>query len=158
MKAVVLVVVLAAALLVVPAAGAKGLSPLRVCGASGCTAIEADPFVIVYPVAVRPQPPTSPYYRIDYRNTGAPWDYFVPGRNVVGRVQPRLRRWFGVEQAASDAIRAAIRGLDPFPAPVSWDAPPDRPADASRSLATASLLIVLAGAMVAAGTFRRRQA
>ena len=127
MRAAAFAIVLAAVLVLAPAASAKGSVPSRVCGESACVAIANDPdlMVTLYSDAARPQPARLPYYRLDYhRAPGIPSRYFVPARNLVGQTHAG-GRWFRLEGPALAAIEAAIRGLEPFPAPGSWAAPHD---------------------------------
>jgi hypothetical protein len=145
-------IVLAAGLVAAPAAGAKGLSPARACGETGCASIEddSDLMVVFYAHNARPQPPTLPYYRLDYRNAGAPSHYFVPARNLVGQMHAG-GRWFSLHGPPLDAIRAAITSLPPFPAQESWAVrSPERAETTSHTLVAALLLIALAvGAVLA---------
>jgi hypothetical protein len=154
MKAAGLAIVLAAALVAAPISSAKGGAPDRICGESACVPIEDYPHVMVvlYAGAARSQPPTLPFYRIHYPAPGVPPHTFVPARNLVGAEYSGGRRWFNLDQPALGAIWAAIRGLEPFPAPDSWATTSSRAQDENRmrSLGAAVLLIALAGAAVAA--------
>jgi hypothetical protein len=157
MRVLALAIALMIAVVVVPVAGAKGLVPQRVCGKSECGTVEDETrsTVAFYAEMAHPEPPTVPYYRIDYRNQGAPSSYFEPTR---GLVWAPTQRWFRLDGPVLDALRRAVRELEPFPALERWAAPGDAPADhGSHSLPAASLLIVLAAGMAAIGTFRRRQ-
>jgi hypothetical protein len=135
--------------------------PHRVCGESACAAVENDPsaVVVLYARAARSQPPPLPYFRVYYRGSGAPAHYFVPAHNVVASTDSRDRRWFQIDGAPLDAIRAAIHDLEPFAAPEAWPVGRDSAATPLRSLGTASLLIALTGAVLALrryGTRSRR--
>src|SRR5688572_25136599 len=123
MKATALAIALAAALGLASAAAAKGLTLARVCGASGCVTIEEDDLMVtLYAGAVQREPPRLPYYRLEHRGPAAPSLHFVPAKNLAGPMPPGGRRWFSLNATENgvSAIRAAIRGLEPFPAPESW--------------------------------------
>jgi hypothetical protein len=160
MRAIAVMIAMAVALLVAPAGSAKGSAPERVCGESGCVRIEDYPrvMVVLYRGAARPQPPRSPFYLIHYRAPGVPPHYFVPARNLVGADFSGARRWFSLDEPALGAIRAAIRGLDPFRAPESWAIGSRNQADSpARTLSAALLLIALATGAVFALHYRNEQ-
>jgi hypothetical protein len=148
-------VVLAVGLVAAPGAGAKGLSPHRVCGESACASIKDDPdlMVVFYAHTARPQPPTLPYYRLDYRNAGAPSHYFVPTHNLVGQMHAG-GGWFSLHGPPIDAIRAAIRTLAPFRAPEAWAVSSPKRAETTAQTAIAALVLVaLAAGAVGARRF-----
>lgn len=152
MRASAVAIVLAAGLVAAPAAGAKGLSPARVCGETGCASIEddSDVMVVFYAHNARPQPPRLPYYRLDYRNAGAPSHYFVPARNLVGQMHAG-GRWFSLHGPPLDGIRAAITRLAPFPAQESWAvrSPERAETTAQTPLAVLVLIALAVGAVLA---------
>jgi hypothetical protein len=151
MRRAALAILFGAALVAAPAASGKGSVPERVCGESGCVAVDDSPHVMVslYAGAARPQPPTLPFYRIHYAAPGVPPHYFVPARNLIGAGFSGARRWFRLDEPALGAIRAAIRGLEPFPAPESWAMRSRLRAESgSRGLGAALLLVVVAGGAV----------
>jgi hypothetical protein len=74
-------------------------------------------------------------------------------------VHARGQQWFSLDVAALDTIRAAIRGLEPFPAPDSWVTAGngDRTPSRYQLLSAAVLLVAMAAAAVVArryGTLR----
>jgi hypothetical protein len=161
MPAIALTTAMAVALVVAPAASAKGSPPERVCGESGCVRIEDFPrvMVVLYRGAARPEPPRLPFYLIHYRAPGVPPHYFVPARNLIGAEFSGERRWFRLDEPALGAIRAAIRGLDPFRAPEFWVIGSRDEADSpARTLSAALLLIALATGAVAALHYRNERA
>lgn len=150
MRAAAVAIVLAAGLVAAPPAGAKGLSPDRVCGGSACASIKDDPdlMVVLYAHAARPKPPALPYYRLDYRNAGAPSHYFVPARNLVGQMHAG-GHWFSLHGPSLDAIRMATSRLTPFPAPQSWAVrAPERAETTAQTGVALLLLVALAGGAV----------
>jgi hypothetical protein len=152
MRAAALVIALGSVLTVTPSATAKGLALDRVCGESGCVTIEEDDLMVtLYIGAVQPEPPRLPYYRLDHRGPAVPSLHFVPARNLAGPMPPGGRRWFSLDATTVSAIRAAIRGLDPFPPPASWAIRSRGHAESrTRTLGAAVLLIALAvGAVLA---------
>jgi hypothetical protein len=160
MRAIALTTAMAVALVAAPAASAKGSAPERVCGESGCVRIQDYPRVVLvlYRGAARPQPPRLPFYLIHYRAPGVPPHYFVPALNLVGADFSGGRRWFRLEEPALGAIRAAIRGLDPFRAPESWAIRSrDRADSPTRKLSAALLLIALATCAVVALHYRNER-
>lgn len=160
MRATVIAIALAAALGLAPAAAAKGRALDRVCGVSGCVTVEEDDLMVtLYVGAVQPEPPTLPYYRFGHRGEAAPSLYFVPARNLAGPMPPGSRRWFSLNPTESGvrAIRAAIRGLDPFPAPESWAIETRDAESPARGLPAALVLFALAaGAVLALRWWNRR--
>jgi hypothetical protein len=154
MKATAALIVLAAAL--APAAAAKGLAVSRVCGVSGCVTFQQnDLMVTLYVGAAQPEPPVLPYYRLHHRGAAAAPLYFVPAENLAGS-----RRWFRLNRMENGvrAIRAAIRGLDPFPAPDSWAIrSPDRAESPAGSVTAALLISVLAAGAVLGLRYRNQR-
>jgi hypothetical protein len=138
-RAVFILFVLAASLLVVPGASAQtpggGLLVVRVCGANGCKPIFNGVF-LVEPSAAAAEatgaPPIGPFYVLEPSNYRAKDQtdeasgpttpaFFVPGAGVL-RARPDAgqlaqQEWIELPDATESTLRAQLRGLQPFPAP-----------------------------------------
>jgi hypothetical protein len=127
----------AATLLLAPAsAHAKSISSLKLCGPNSCATID-DPTAIQRwsesngfdPVGT---PPPAPYYRLDTTIAGAPGETFdngktsmtwsqwwVPSAGALRGTDESNEAVWSRQSGRSNAIfAAAVRHVDPFPAPV----------------------------------------
>jgi hypothetical protein len=138
-RAVLLVLSLAASLVVAPVAAAQapggGLLITRVCGSNGCKSIFNGLF-LVEPNGVAAEtttpPPIGPFYVLEPSNFRAAEQvegslrpttsaFFVPAQGVL-RARPDLsqfnqQEWIRLSDSKESALRASLRGLEPFSAP-----------------------------------------
>ena len=138
-RAVFILFVVAATLAVAPSVTAQtpggGLLVVRACGANGCKAIFNGLF-LVDPNAAAAEatgaPPVGPFYVLEPSNYRAKEQteeasgpttpaFFVPGAAVV-RARPDAgqlteQEWIRLPDAKRAALMAALRGVEPFPAP-----------------------------------------
>ena len=147
-----------AALLVLAApAAAKEVTRADICGASGCKAITDRDELRSLPTGgekTAPAPPTAEYYTVTFSiEHGDRRDlltrYYVPGSSLLAANLefPQLT-WFPVSGAAADAIRDAVDGIEPFPAPKRWPSGVETPS----RIATASVAPNDGGSGVSART------
>lgn len=132
MRVILSVLLVAAALGLAGAAGAKGLPPERACGDSACFLLNGEDHssaIVIDGNAARPAPPVAGYYRLDYSTDGSgpPYDFshlFIPSQNLIARDTEAAGRvrWFALYGAGLDHLREAISELEPFPAPERWPA------------------------------------
>jgi hypothetical protein len=129
-RALLVALVVATALLVLPAASAKDFQPgdLRLCNAKRCVAIVnravlkklAEFYYGSYPLTTRHRPQHgAPYYQLRFRNgyvTGIVGtqrlDRFLSNGVNLGRFAPR--RWYAVPRGASAELRRLAVGLRPL--------------------------------------------
>ena len=145
MKPVLALVACCTALLVLAApAAAKEVTKVEICGASRCTTITDSDELRLLPTggeATAEQPPPAGYYTVTFTvDHGAETNpitmYYAPAPNLLaGNPEfPGSLTWFGVYGPATDVIRDAVDGIDPFPAPKRWPSeirPPARTPAAS---------------------------
>ena len=113
------------ALLVAPtAAGHGGLVVTRICGASECVRLEAGLELVHHdgpPVSPAESATAGEYYVLEPSNAPPPPAFFVPAAGVVrGRPDPDGfgdPAWFRLPADTDAALRAIVRGVDPFPPP-----------------------------------------
>jgi hypothetical protein len=123
-KILMLFVVVLAALMAAPAAGAKGLPPTQICGATECVQLDRSPkstFVLDYN-ATRPAPPVTGYYTVEYAEPGMGKHLFVPnGRRLAEKTGGgRALQWYALYGIGPERLVKAVRGLEPFPPPERW--------------------------------------
>jgi hypothetical protein len=139
MKRAVLLVVALAAAVGAPAASAQnpggGLLVIRVCGSNGCKSIFNGLFIVAAnspKAAATGAPPVGPFYVLEPSNYKAAEQveesfgpttpaFFVPGQGVV-RARPDAgqltqQAWIRIPEGREAKLRAALRGLEPFPPP-----------------------------------------
>ncbi len=133
MKAVLYLLIAAAALSLAGTAGAKGMAPERVCGESTCVRLDGPSppaaVIVIDGNAAQAAPAVGDYYRLDYSidGSGPPYDFshfFVPSKNLIGvdtEAAGRVR-WFALYGGELDRLREATSELEPFQAPERWPA------------------------------------
>jgi hypothetical protein len=101
-------------------AQAKGLIPARICGESGCVAVENQRGTVVTlaqgSVSV---PPPAPFVRIEYEVAGAGPHYLLPSTGYLAEAGGGA--WYRLEPRALPAVRRAARDVKPYEAPREWD-------------------------------------
>jgi hypothetical protein len=138
-QAVLLVLALAVGLVAAPAGAAQnpggGLLITRACGSNGCTSIFNGLFLVPAngPTArTTGAPPLGPFYVLEPSNYAVEEQveesvgpttpaFFVPGQGVV-RARPDAgqltqQAWIRLSASRLAELRAALRGLQPFPPP-----------------------------------------
>jgi hypothetical protein len=137
-KRLIVLAAAAAALLAVAApANAKNISELALCGPGGCAKITDPSLIATWAEGPAPQSagpaPIGAFYRFDVTVTGAPGEKFDDGKTsmtwsewyvprphsalIRGTDESDLAAWTRVQPKLYDAFSAALRGVDPYPAP-----------------------------------------
>lgn len=125
------VVALLVALVLAPEAAAKGDVAVALCGASGCAQVAADAparSALAWPhLESVPPPPVGDFFRLRFAvRGGAPRvGYYVPDAGLLALVDggglrtgvEGVATWTRVPPAGAAALRRALEGLEPFPAP-----------------------------------------
>lgn len=118
MKVLVLVLGALAALTFAAAAGAKGLPPSQICGATECIQLDRSPesAIILDHDATTSAPPVSGYYRFAYAAPGIGPHLFVPSgsRLAVETAGGRALQWYALYGTGPERLRQVIRGLEPL--------------------------------------------
>ena len=124
------------ALAVAPVAGAKGrgMARYQLCGATACAPIDGGPesVLVLDSNAARPAPPSSDFYRVVFAEDRASVYYAIPDRELVGAAvnADGTLAWYSLHGTeVAKRLRAATRGLTPYPRRESWtepSAPSDR--------------------------------
>jgi hypothetical protein len=113
-----------AALIAAPAAGAKGLPPTQICGATECLQLDGSPesAIVLDYSARRPAPPVTGYYTVEYAEPGMGKHLFVPnGRRLAEKTGGgRAMQWYALYGTGPERLVKAVRGLEPFPPPERW--------------------------------------
>lgn len=124
MKVLVPVLGALAALTFAAAAGAKGLPPSQICGATECVQLDRSPesAIILDHDATTPAPPVSGYYRVAYAAPGIGPHLFAPrgSRLAVETAGGRALQWYALYGTGPQRLREAIRELKPFAPPARW--------------------------------------
>lgn len=108
-----------AALLLAPAAAAKQIVALQVCGAHGCVDVDAPPGLHGYPGAtggVSVTPPAAPFHEVKVSMDGDHWAtlWYVPSRRLFAVSDPTgAVRWGPSSQRVDLLIEAAAEGVVP---------------------------------------------
>ncbi len=124
MKNVFLFVGALAALTATPAAGAKGLPPTRICGATECVQLDRSPesVIVLDYNARRPAPPVTGYYTVEYAAMGMGKHLFVPDGSRLAEETGggRALQWYALYGTGPEQLLRAVRRLEPFPPPETW--------------------------------------
>lgn len=124
MKILALAIGALAALTVVSAAGAKGLPPSQICGATKCVQLDRSlQSVIILDFDARsPAPPVTGYYRVEYAQPGVEQHLFVPSRSrlAVPAAGGRALQWYALYGSGPEHLLRAVEKLEPFPPPARW--------------------------------------
>ena len=107
-------------------AAAKEITQAQICGDSGCTTISDRETLRSLPhggEATAEPPAAAEFYTLAFTFEAAREQhqfrmYYVPSANLLAAngQTPAALAWFTVDGEALDAIRAAVDGLEPFPA------------------------------------------
>jgi hypothetical protein len=132
-----ILVALAVACALTPAAAAKDLTNAQVCGRSGCADLprdkNGDGLIQLRGSEGRevlPPPSVEPYYLLVWE-FGPPAEdgqtarfatLYAPSADVVAApgMYAGSIEWFGASEAVLDKVRTAVRGLEPYAAPERW--------------------------------------
>lgn len=123
--------VVALALAVPASAPAKGVSAMTACGASGCEDVDRTVAQGLHdrgslegnPTAAAARSAPAPFYRLRITIAAGeermPWTtWFVPGRGLLrGGDDAGQGAWLEMSGRAAAAMRRAVEGVRPFPAP-----------------------------------------
>jgi hypothetical protein len=127
----------AAALLLAAPAGAKNVSELKLCGPSACASIRDASLIELWEQSGAPRavaaPPIGPFYRFETTVSAAPGEKFENGQTSMtwtdwyvlrgtvgilrGTSEADTASWQRVAAAVNARFSAAVKGIDPYPAP-----------------------------------------